>query len=69
MKQNMICFSNIIHAPYVLDVCIDFVPLSFCVCYHAQVPEGGPSHHVFASAELGPREDSGSGGRALHSSV
>lgn len=62
-------FYHISFIPF-LDSCIDFV---FCVfisspillCY-AQVSEGGPGHYVFASAELGPREDSRSGGRSLH---
>lgn len=37
-------------------------------CY-AQVSEGGPGHHVFASAELGPREDPRPSGHPLHGSV
>lgn len=75
IKHKVICMYlyTIIRPLYVLDFCIDFAlwvfifsPLLSCF---AQVSEGGPSHDVFASAELGPREDSGSSGRALHSSV
>lgn len=70
---GFVVLSYIIHPLHVLNSCIDFV---FCVfisspvllCY-AQVSEGGPSHYVFASAELGPREDSRPGGRSLHCSV
>lgn len=73
MFWGFVGLSYIIHPLHVLDSCIDFV---FCVfisssvlfCY-AQVSEGGPGHYVFASAELGPREDSWSGGCSLHFSV
>ena len=44
------------------------VCLCMCVCT-LQVSEGGPSHYVPAPAELGPREDTWSCGRAVHSSV
>lgn len=45
--------------------------LSCCeyLCLWVQVFEGGPSYYVLTPAKLGPREDTWSGGCALHSGV